>query len=77
MITTKQIAEVRRLIEEEGHNLMYATRLVGVSYNAAYWYLMRMGVQLPPRRNGPDKLSQYGAYNRKTVNWWPWAPAER
>lgn len=65
MITTKQIAEVRRLIEEEGHTCRSAARIVGVNHSTVWLYIHRMGVKMP-RKWGPDKIVPYAAYDRKT-----------
>lgn len=64
-MTTLQLQELRRLIEEEGHTCASAARLVGVRYPTAYDHIQRAGVGLS-HKWGPDKLSQYGAYDRKT-----------
>lgn len=64
MITTKQIAEVRWLIEEKGHTCRSAAMIVGVNRNTAYKHLRRLGVKMP-HKWGPDKVGQYAAYDRK------------
>ena len=65
MITTSQLQDLRRLVEEEGHTCASAARALGVSRNVAYYYLRQVGVKLT-HKCGPDKLAQYGAYDRKT-----------
>lgn len=65
MITMLQLKEVRRLIEEEGHSCASAARELQVSETEAYYYLKKAGVKMP-HMWGPDKLTQYGAYDRKT-----------
>lgn len=64
MITTKQIAELRWLIEEKGLTCRSAAIIVGVNRNTAYKHLRRLGVKMP-HKWGPDKVGQYAAYDRK------------
>lgn len=64
-MTTSQLNELRRLVEEEGHSSASAARQVGVPEHTAYYWLRQMGVELA-KKWGPDQLAQYGAYDRKT-----------
>lgn len=64
-MTTSQLNELRRLVEEEGHSSASAARQVGVPEQSAYYWLRQMGVKLV-KKWGPDQLAQYSAYDRKT-----------
>lgn len=66
MITTKQIAEVRRMIEEEGRTASEVAVLLGVTGYQVYYWAYKLGIPLPPKRWRHDLRAQYGAYDRKT-----------